>query len=151
MENWEFPTLRSPTTSWCWSCHKVMKVGRSWILSMGPVSFAPTMVCSVAMVYFTMAAWLFQCCVGNFLSTPILESPVSIQRISQFYGGGYTLSMSGFQRLATCRDNIRRSQCLSLWSAVITADLEVLEFFFQNQQMLVKTLFINLWDEGSVY
>ena len=86
-------------------------VGHSWIFSMAPVGFVLTMACSVAMVYFTMAEWLFQCCVRNVLSVPILESPVSIQHMSQSDGDGYMLSVSGYWRLTACGENIRRSLC----------------------------------------
>ena len=54
----------------------MLNAGCSWILSMGLVEFALIMAFSVAMVYFTMAAWLFKCCVGNLLLAPILESTV---------------------------------------------------------------------------
>ena len=45
--NLTFPTLHIPSTSWRWMCHSVLKACRLWILSLGPVSFAPTMACSV--------------------------------------------------------------------------------------------------------
>ena len=48
-------TLRRPLTSCSWICHKVLKVGHSCILSIGLVSFVPTMACSMTMVCFEMA------------------------------------------------------------------------------------------------
>ena len=129
----------------------VLKFGRLCILSMGSVGFTPTMACSVAMVYFAILACFLQYCVGNLLPAPILESPALIHRILRSNGGGYMLSMSGFQRSTVCGDNIRRSLCQSSCSAVITDDLEVCKSLFHNQQLFVITLLINLCAEGSVY
>ena len=53
----------------------MLKLGRSFILLIGPVSFALAMVYSVAMVYLTMGNLLIQCSVGEFLSAPILDAP----------------------------------------------------------------------------
>ena len=64
-----------------------MKLGRSCILSIGPFVFAPTMACSVAVVYFTMAEWLLQCGVSKILLESILDAPVLIKRISHSDGG----------------------------------------------------------------
>ena len=87
----------------------------------------------MAMVYFTMVAWLFQYCAGKFLLALILESPVSIQNILRSDGGGYTFSISRFWPSTSCSDDIRRSLCRSSYSEVIRDDLEVLKGLFQNQ------------------
>ena len=55
--NLKFNTLYSPFTSWRFRCHSVLNVGHSWILLMGPVSFATTMDYSVAMVNFNIYEW----------------------------------------------------------------------------------------------
>ena len=65
----------------------MLKVGRSFILSIGPVGFAPTMACSVEIVCFAMEEWLIHCGVGNILSAPILDSPLSIKWISRSEDG----------------------------------------------------------------
>ena len=56
-----------------------------------------------------------------------------------------------FWRSAACMDD--RWSCLRYLSglAVITADLEVLEGWLQNQRLLIITSLINLWAVGSDY
>ena len=124
----------------------MLKIGRFLVLSIGPVGFTLTMACIMAMLYFTMSAWLFQCCVKNVLSATILESTVSIQQISLSGGGGYTLfiSISGWSTAAAaaCSDKNRRSLCQSLCSSVNRANLGVLQGSFQNQGMLEIILLI---------
>ena len=112
-------------------------MGRSYILLIGPVGFAPTMACSMEMVCFTMIEWLIQCGAGEVLLAPIFYSPVSINRISRSDGGKFTSLMSYFQQSMACGDDIRRSLWLSWCLAVITDDLKVIEFFFQKKQLLV--------------
>ena len=89
----------------------MLNFGRLCILLMGPIGFTLTMACSMAILYFTILAWLFQCCVRNVILVPILESIVSIQQILRSVGGGRTVLMSCFQRSAACGDDIRRSLC----------------------------------------
>ena len=120
------------------------KVRHSCILSIGPVGFAPTMACSVAIIYFTMVKWFLKCGVGSVLSALILDAPVSINQISRSDSGVCTVSMSCFWRSTARGDDIRRILCLSLCLAVIMADLEVIEVLFQNKRLLVITSLINL-------
>ena len=133
----------------CW-CHKVLNVGRSWILLMWPVDFAPTITCSMAMVYFTMAAWWFQLCQESPLSADIVFSHVNSLVIVVVRWCLHSALSYSWQS-DNCGDNIRRSLCRLLCSAVITADLKVFEGFFQNQRLLVIILLIDLLAKGSVY
>ena len=127
-----------------------MNVGRSWILPMGPVGFAPTMACSVSMVYFTMVVWWFRGCLELPLGADLGISCL-ILRVLRSDGGGCMALIYCSLRSAVCVDNSGRGMCQSLCLAVLTADIEVLEGWFQNQQVLVITSLIHLWGIGSVY
>ena len=82
--------------------------------------------------------------VGNVLSAPILDSTMLIQQVLRSDGGGCTVLLSSSRQLAVCGYDIRHSLCSLSCSEVITFDLEVLEDLFQNQELLVMTLLINL-------
>ena len=79
---------------------------------MGPIGFAPTMTCSMAMVYFTMDVWLF---LGyqEIPSDANLGIYRSIQQLSRSDIDSFTELLSCSWQLAACGDNIRRSQCQS--------------------------------------
>ena len=149
MEDLTFPTLRSLPTIWSCRLHRVINFWRSWILSIGPVGFLPTMAYIVAMVYFTMAAWWFCGCRERPLGTNIGISH-SILWVSQSDGGSCMVLLYCSWRLKACIDNSGRGPCQSLCLAVFMTDLEVLEGLLQNQRLLVIISFVNLWTIGSV-
>ena len=78
MGNLTFTTLRRSLKSWRCRRHKVLNARRLWILLMGPVEFAPTIFCSVAMVYLTMATWLLQLCWEHHLGANLGISRVDL-------------------------------------------------------------------------
>ena len=77
---------------------------------MGLVSFAPTMACSVAMAYLTMAEWWFLRC-RELPFGADLGIYLSIRRVSRSDGGCCTVSLSCSWRPAACSDDIGHIQC----------------------------------------
>ena len=91
----------------------MLKARRLWILSIGPVGFATAMASSVSMVYLRMAKLIIKSGVGDVLLETILDELVSIDRVFQSDSGVFMVSMYFLWRSMLCRDNIRRSLCLS--------------------------------------